>query len=80
MSIWTLSRIAVTCIIANHQDIAGIYDNLGSFFNEMNLYEQALLCHYEALAIAKTLLPTDHFDTKLYEHNITETKRKLPYN
>ena len=65
---------------ANHPDIAGTYNNLGGVFNEMGHYEQALLYHYEALAIATTMLPADHFDTKLYEHNITETKRKLSYN
>jgi hypothetical protein len=43
----------------------------------MGHYEQALLFHYEAFAIATVVLPDDHVDIKLYEHNITETKRKL---
>jgi tetratricopeptide (TPR) repeat protein len=62
---------------SEHPDIAGTYNNLGGVFNEMGQYEQALLYHYEALAIATTTLPIEHFDVKLYEHNITETKRKL---
>ncbi|CAF0799812.1 unnamed protein product [Rotaria sordida] len=62
---------------SKHPDIAGTYNNLGGVFNEMGHYEQALLYHYEALAIATVTLPIDHFDVKLYEHNITETKRKL---
>jgi len=62
---------------SKHPDIAGTYNNLGGVFNEMGHYEQALLYHYEALAIATATLPVEHFDVKLYEHNITETKRKL---
>jgi tetratricopeptide (TPR) repeat protein len=62
---------------SKHPDIAGTYNNLGGVFNEMGHYEQALSFHYEALAIATVTLPVDHFDIKLYEHNITETKRKL---
>jgi tetratricopeptide (TPR) repeat protein len=62
---------------SRHPDIAGTYNNLGGVFNEMGHYEQALLFHYEAFAIATVVLPDDHVDIKLYEHNITETKRKL---
>jgi tetratricopeptide (TPR) repeat protein len=62
---------------SKHPDIAGTYNNLGGVFNEMGHYEQALLYHYEALAIATVTLPIEHSDVKLYEHNITETKRKL---
>ncbi|CAF2395501.1 unnamed protein product [Rotaria sp. Silwood2] len=69
------------CLLpSKHPDIAGTYNNLGGVFNEMGHYEEALLYHYEALAIATATLPVDHFDIKLYEHNITETKRKLSYN
>ena len=60
-----------------HPDIAGTYNNLGGVFNEMGQYERALLYHFEALAIATVTLPSAHNDVKLYEHNITETKRKL---
>lgn len=62
---------------SEHPDIAGTYNNLGGVLNEMGHYEQALLYHYEALAIATATLPVEHIDVKLYEHNITETKRKL---
>lgn len=62
---------------SEHPDIAGTYNNLGGVLNEMGHYEQALLYHYEAFAIATATLPIEHFDVKLYEHNITETKRKL---
>ena len=62
---------------SKHPDIAGTYNNLGGVLNEMGYYEQALLYHYEALAIATVTLPMEHFDVKLYEHNVTETKRKL---
>ncbi|CAF0927206.1 unnamed protein product [Rotaria sp. Silwood1] len=65
---------------SKHPDIAGTYNNLGGVYNEMGHYEEALLYHYEALAIATVTLPMDHFDIKLYEHNITETKRKLSHN
>jgi hypothetical protein len=62
---------------SQHPDIAGTYNNLGGVLNEMGHYEQALLYHYEALAIATSALPVEHADVKLYEHNINETKRKL---
>lgn len=60
-----------------HPDIAGTYNNLAGVFNEMGRYEEALLYHYEALEIATASLPDEHSDIKLYEHNISETKRKL---
>jgi len=60
-----------------HPDIAGTYNNLGGVFNEMGHYDKALLYHYKALSIATATLPAEHSDIKLYEHNITETKRKL---
>lgn len=65
---------------SKHPDIAGTYNNIGGVYNETGHYEQALLYHYEALAIATASLPIDHFDIKLYEHNISETKRKLAFN
>ncbi|UJR28346.1 hypothetical protein I4U23_009588 [Adineta vaga] len=62
---------------SEHPDIAGTYNNLGGVLNEMGQYDEALLYHYEALSIAITTLSADHSDVKLYEHNVTETKRKL---
>ncbi|CAF4416558.1 unnamed protein product, partial [Adineta steineri] len=62
---------------ANHPDVAGTYNNLGGVFNELGQYEQALLYHLEAFAIATATLPNEHSDIKLYQHNIMETKRKL---
>ncbi|CAF4684775.1 unnamed protein product [Rotaria socialis] len=73
-------ELQLRVLSSKHPDVAGTYNNLGGVFNEMGHYEQALLYHYEALAIATATLPMDHFDIKLYEHNITETKRKLAYN
>ncbi|CAF1065379.1 unnamed protein product [Didymodactylos carnosus] len=70
-------KIQSQCFPNNHPDIGGTYNNLGGVHDDMGDYERALKYYYKALVLAHEILPQNHPDIELYQHNITEVKRKL---